>query len=283
MQVAAVPPDERDRLGALRALGILDTPPEESFDRLARLAAALTGAPIALVSFVDADRQWSKAEVGIQVGETPRDVAFCAHAILVDGDRPFVVNDAAADRRFVDNPLVTGDPGIRFYAGQPLRAPGGERVGTLCIMDRQPRQLTGAHELVLADLTGLAEDLLSRRILVDAVDRLEESERQKALLLDTIHDGLVFQDASGRVVEWNPAAEQILGLSGPELRGAVAVDGRWRALREDGEPFAPEAHPSMVSLRTGMAVLDELMGCPGPTVRWPGCGSARSRPSTSGR
>src|SRR5262245_28375660 len=137
-QPAAVPEREAERLGALHEYRVLDTPPEDEFDGLARLAAQICGTPIALVSLVDAHRQWFKARVGMAVTETPREVAFCAHAIL---DRElFVINDAQADSRFAQNPLVTEEH-IRFYAGAPLVTPDGHSVGALCVMDRLPREL----------------------------------------------------------------------------------------------------------------------------------------------
>ncbi len=152
--------NEDQRLAALHALGILDTPAEERFDRITRLAGALFDVPIALISLVDQDRQWFKSRIGLDVAETDRCVAFCAHAIMAD--EALVVENAASDERFRENPLVTGPPGIGFYAGQPLRAPGGERIGTLCIIDLAPRQF-GVHEQArLRDLALLAETELSR-------------------------------------------------------------------------------------------------------------------------
>jgi diguanylate cyclase len=137
---AALPPDEAARLKALQQLAVLDTPAEVAFDALARAAAALCGVPIAMVSLVDADRQWFKARVGLDsLRETPREQAFCAHTILQS--EVFEVTDAQADPRFAGNPLVTGQQGIRFYAGAPVTLPGGAAVGTVCVIDRVPRQL----------------------------------------------------------------------------------------------------------------------------------------------
>lgn len=152
---APLPPDEEVRLAALGKLQVLDTPPEERFDRLTRLAKRLFGVPIAAVSFVDEDRQWFKSRQGLSLEETTRETSFCAHAILQDGI--LLVEDAAEDERFADNPLVTDDPNIRFYAGRPVRAPGGERVGTLCIIDHRPRKLPPEDEQLLHDLATLVE------------------------------------------------------------------------------------------------------------------------------
>src|SRR5262249_20669435 len=154
-----VPADEDKRLAALRALGILDTPPEERFDRITRLAKRLFGVPIALISLVDAQRQWFKSCQGLGIRQTARDISFCGHAIL--GQGPLVVPDALLDERFADNPLVLEEPRIRFYAGQPLRAADGSRVGVLCLQDHRPRS-PGEEDLqLLRDLAALAEDHLS--------------------------------------------------------------------------------------------------------------------------
>lgn len=149
------PPDEAQRLQALHGLQVLDTAAEERFDRYTRIAAGLFEVPIALISLVDQDRQWFKSRHGIDVAQTPRDEAFCAHAIL---ERPVMqVPDALADDRFADNPLVAGAPRVRFYAGAPLAAPDGSRVGTLCLIDQRARQLD-AHQLgLLRDLADLVE------------------------------------------------------------------------------------------------------------------------------
>jgi GAF domain-containing protein len=119
---------------------VLDTTPEERFDSITRLAQHAFDVAVALVSLVDADRQWFKSRQGLDTQETPREVAFCAHAL--NGDDVFVVRDAELDPRFAENPLVRGEPHVRFYAGYPLNGPQGEKLGTLCIVDRKPRQLS---------------------------------------------------------------------------------------------------------------------------------------------
>jgi GAF domain-containing protein len=155
-------PDEAARVDALKGYGILDTPNEAEFDAIVREAAAALGVPIALISLIDDNRQWFKARIGLEPQETPRSISFCTHAIR--GPDVFVVPDAQADPRFAENPLVTGDPNIRFYAGAPLRTSTGKRIGTLCVIDSMARpQLT---EEDTARLTLLAEktmEALERR------------------------------------------------------------------------------------------------------------------------
>lgn len=150
--------DEENRLVNLRALSILDTPSEERFDRLTRLASRMFNVPIAIVSLVDENRQWFKSIIGLEVPETARDISFCGHAIL--GEGIFLVPDASKDSRFSDNPLVVGDPHIRFYAGCPLHSHDGSKLGTLCIIDRKPREFTDDELMALTDLAKLAENEL---------------------------------------------------------------------------------------------------------------------------
>ncbi|HEX8557891.1 MAG TPA: GAF domain-containing protein [Pyrinomonadaceae bacterium] len=158
---APLPPDERERIETLRRFRILDTEPEEEFDEIARLASYVCHTPTALITFVDADRQWFKARVGFEPRETPRDVSFCAHAILRPG--PLVVTDALDDERFRDNPLVLEEPYIRFYAGFPLTSAEGRRLGTLCVLDGVRRQLFHDQAEALGRLARVTEALLNAR------------------------------------------------------------------------------------------------------------------------
>jgi PAS domain S-box-containing protein len=167
VQAPAIPDNEAQRLRALRAHAILDTPAEERFDRLTRLARHMLGTQIALVSLVDAERQWFKSRQGLDACETGRDISFCGHAIL--DDVIFEITDASLDPRFADNPLVTGPPHIRFYAGAPLATADGCRIGTLCIIDDQPRQLSAAERRALRDLADCVEAEINQ------IDQLQQS------------------------------------------------------------------------------------------------------------
>lgn len=158
---AALPPDEEQRLAAVHRLGLLDTEAEERFDRHARIAAAALNAPIALVTLIDRERQWYKARYGFEFSETSRDMGFCSHAILQN--EPLVVNDALRDDRFADNPVVIGDPHVRFYAGIPLLAADGARVGAFCVVDSKPRSLSDAQLHMLKDIARLIEAELEPR------------------------------------------------------------------------------------------------------------------------
>lgn len=156
-------PDEALRLATLDRTHLLDTPEEEAFDRITRVASQVMATPIALISLVDADRQWFKSRVGLALCETPRESSLCSHAIRAD--EPLVIPDARLDLRFADNPLVVGAPFIRFYAGVPLRMGNGHSIGTLCTIDTRPRRPSGAQMAALADLARMAVDGIELRQL----------------------------------------------------------------------------------------------------------------------
>ncbi|WP_292453167.1 GAF domain-containing protein [Methylibium sp.] len=211
MEIAPPPADESQRLNVLRSLRLLDTQPEPAFDAVVRLAGQQMRCPIGLVSLIDADRQWFKAALGLDVPETPRDVAFCSHAILQD--EVFVVEDATQDARFADNPLVTGAPDIRFYAGAPLTV-GGHKLGTLCVIDRVARQIGEAERAVLQELALVTSTLMEAR--------LREQRLLERLLLDA-------ESRGGRLAEGQAGA-------GPRLRATVfnAVSARMAVLDRHG-------------------------------------------------
>ena len=181
MKKPDTPHDEQARLETLRSLGILETAPEERFDRLTRTAKRLFGVPIALVSLIDENRQWFKSCIGLSVSETSRDISFCGHAIL--GDDLFIIPDTSVDERFADNPLVLNDPYIRFYAGYPLRAPNGRKLGTLCIIDRQPRNFGKGELEALTDLAAMVEREIAAAQLATLDELTNISNRRGFMML----------------------------------------------------------------------------------------------------
>jgi phosphoserine phosphatase RsbU/P len=180
MITAPIPENEEERLAELYALGILDTPAEERFDRLVQLSSLAFRVPIAYVSLVDANRQWFKAQCGLSLSQTGRAESFCGHAIVEGG--PLVIPDARADPRFSDNPLVVDPPHVRFYAGHPLHGPGGLPIGTLCLVDREPRSLDDEGRQLLVKLAGLVERELN---LVDVIRIQRQLLETKSALVAT--------------------------------------------------------------------------------------------------
>jgi EAL domain-containing protein (putative c-di-GMP-specific phosphodiesterase class I)/GAF domain-containing protein len=204
---------EMHRLGALRAIGLLDTKASDSFDRVTRLAAALFGVPIALVSLVDDERQWFKSCVGLDVSETAREHAFCDHTIRTA--QVMVVEDALEDPRFVGNPLVTGEPGIRFYAGAPLILPSGQALGSLCIIDRSPRTFTKAQRAQLQDLAAIVMAQVDLHRTAGRVDETTQLPNHAQLLED-------FTDLTNRF----PGQQRMLLLVEAMDHGAVQEAAR---------------------------------------------------------
>ncbi|SRR5579862_1681764 len=183
--------NEVRRLKVLWQYDVLDSVPEELFDDLTELAAGICGAPIALISLVDEDRQWFKSKVGVTISETSRDISFCAHAIKQQD--LFIIPDATKDLRFANNPLVTSDPKIRFYAGAPLIAPDGEALGTLCVIDKVPRELSpeqqqalrvlARHVMTQLELRRHAKDLAEAHKAREATkDELDKVQSENAKL-----------------------------------------------------------------------------------------------------
>lgn len=180
-----IPIDEKNRLKSLKSLNVLDTPHEERFDRLTRMAQRIFGVPIALVSLVDENRQWFKSCAGLNASETPRDISFCGHAIL--GDDIFIISDTQKDVRFVDNPLVIDDPKIRFYAGCPIKAPDGSKLGTLCIIDQKPRSLNNEDLETFRDLASMVEHELAA-IHIATFDELTHVANRRGFMMHARHN-----------------------------------------------------------------------------------------------
>ena len=223
MRIPPLHPDEAGRLEALNSYKILDTLPEQAFDDLAALAAYICGTPIALISLVDVHRQWFKSKVGLEATETPREMAFCAHAIL-QPHQPLIVPNALEDERFATNPLVTSDPSIRFYAGAPLVTSEGYALGTICAIDSIPRQLTPQQVEALQALSRQVVAQLELRLnlskVVNANNLLQQSEERFRLLVDGVKDyAISMLSPDGLVVSWNAGAEQIKGYQADRILG----------------------------------------------------------------
>jgi PAS domain S-box-containing protein len=208
------PRNEPSRLAALLAFEVLDTPAEQMFDTITALAAQICGTPIALISLIDAERQWFKSRVGLDASETPREIAFCAHAI--NGDNLFEVDDTLLDPRFCANPLVTGDPDIRFYAGIPLSDGQGHNLGTLCVIDRQPRHLNDEQRHALRLLAEQTMQLFELRL--QARLQREQAALHKAMFRSAGNAVLV-TDLQGLIQQTSPGVATLLGYNPEQLQG----------------------------------------------------------------
>lgn len=243
---AQLPENEAARLNALRRYAILDTAPEQPFDDLTKLAAHVCGTPIAAISLIDADRQWFKSKVGLTATETSRDIAFCAYTLLQTD--LFVVRDALADNRFATNPLVTSDPKIRFYAAAPLVTPEGYVLGTLCVIDHVPRDLSVEQREALRALSRQVVSQLELRRHVAMMSRtmverewaqeaLQENEERFRSVVESAADAIVLADHRGRIISWNRAARRLFGYSVEEVEGkplTILMPARYREAHQRG-------------------------------------------------
>ena len=246
MPAAKKPANEIERLEALRALDLLDTLPESEYDDITALAAHVCGTPMALISLVDADRQWFKSRVGVEVTETPRELAFCAHAIL--GETCLEVPDATQDARFADNPLVTGEFHLRFYAGVPLVDDKGHALGTICVLDTKEGVLKDAQRVALQALGRQVMRLFDLRATTRSLNRKNQRLRQTAAwfraAFDSARHAVLITDTDFRIQNANLAARKMLGLS----------------------PESVAAMPNVFSFVTrGISAADEV--CDGETAR----------------
>jgi PAS domain S-box-containing protein len=223
-----IPQNEKSRLRALHLLNVLDTEPGPELDAIVRAASLVCDMPISLISLIDSDRQWFKARVGLDASQTLRDISFCGHAIL--DDKIFEVEDALSDSRFAGNPLVTGHPDIRFYAGVPLRLSDGSNVGTLCVIDHKPNRLSEVQRQVLRHLSVTAASLLQKTAQVKRItdwgmeaQQIYAVKARLAAIVEQSDDAMMSNDASGNVSTWNLAAERMFGYSEAELLGQPIV------------------------------------------------------------
>lgn len=237
MITAAIPKDETERLAALYALRILDTEPEERFDRIARIAVQAFELPIAYIALVDSDRQWFKSSCGLDDKQTTREVSFCSHTILQE--EPLIIPDAAVDPRFHDNPLVVGKPYVRFYAGQPLATADGHRVGTLCIADHKPRDFRDEELAVLHDLARLAEDQLNLHDVAELQEMVLAGKREAEVLNRDLEVRNCFiEDTMGCFLTEEVASSLLRSTGRLELGGAERMVS---ILMSDLRGFTPMA------------------------------------------
>ena len=210
MIVPKPPLSESERLAALHALHLLDTPPEPRFDRITRLATDLFAVPISFISLVDGHRLWFKSVQGLDSTETSRDDSFCTHTIL-NPDRSLVVTDATRDERFHDSPHVTGEMSARFYAGHPLLSPDGHALGTLCIIDHESHSFDDKQRGALRDLAKMAEEELNTAELNQALGALRKAEENYRSIFENVAEGIFQIDPEGRYTNANPAAARTYG------------------------------------------------------------------------
>jgi PAS domain S-box-containing protein len=229
-------PDEASRLEALRRYAILDTLPEQALDDLTALAAQICGTPMATISLIDEDRQWFKASVGMEMMEIPRDVSFCSHALQQSG--LFIVPDATQDKRFWDNPLVTGEPGVRFYVGAPLVSPENAALGALCVMDHVPRTLTPEQEQALQVL---ARQVMTHLELHRQTQELVASEELLRMVTDHARVGLVILSQDRRYIYANKAYAEFLGLPTSAIVGKRLADVLPEVYEERIRPYLDRA------------------------------------------
>ncbi len=262
-----LPVNEHERLEALQRYQILDSEPEAAFDRITQTAARFFNVPIALISLVDQDRQWLKSRCGLEVSETPREIAFCAHTIL--GTEPMVVADATLDPRFAANPSVVGEPHIRFYAGAPIRTSDGFNLGSLCVIDTEPRQITVEERVMLEQWAAIVLDQLELRITQQNLstelatrarteEKLRASEAKFRAVAQSAGDAIISADEEGQIEFWNHGAERIFGHSGADMLGqplSRIMPERFRQTYEAGMACSRATGENRVLGQTG-----ELLG-----------------------
>jgi PAS domain S-box-containing protein len=219
---APLPENENARMEALASLN-LEPGRDVVLEQIVALAAEICEAPVSLVSVVEEKRQWFKAGIGWDETETPRSVSFCGHAIL-EPARALVVTDATSDERFADNPLVTGPPAIHFYAGVPLLTEDGHALGSLCVIDRVPRELSAAQLRMLERLASVAAVRLRATTERLALERLIEVAAHSAAVIESALDAIVSSDADGRIIAWNPGAERTFGFTAEQAIGTTLGD-----------------------------------------------------------
>lgn len=255
MQNAPIPSNEEERLLSLHALGLLDTKPEERFDRITRTATKIFHAPISTLTLIDSKREWFKSCEGLSKREGDRAISFCGHALL--SNDIFVIPDTAKDKRFADNPMVVDKPFIRFYAGVPIINADGQRIGVFCIKDTQPRTFSKADEEVLSSLAAWAELEINSHNLSIALTEIEEAQAKERAMLESVGDGFVVVDETGKIVQMNNAAGRLLEIDPASYIGK-RYSKTWLVKNEKGENVPLRDQPIQIALTTGRTVSTTL-------------------------
>lgn len=265
---APTPLNEAGRLEALRSYEILDTESEKEFDDLCLLASQICETPIAMISLIDDKRQWFKAKFGVNVDETSRDIAFCGHAIMQRD--VFVVEDAMADSRFSDNPLVTSEPKIRFYAGASLTTPDGFQIGTICVVDRQPRRMNpdqvealralSRHVITQLELRKSLVELHRSTLVRERLERnVRESERQLFQFLEAVPVGIFVHDANGNPYYANQTAQMILGRGiAPDASKEELAEVYKAYIAGTNQEYPAERMPGVRALSGESSMIDDI-------------------------
>jgi PAS domain S-box-containing protein len=254
MQAPRPHKNELKRQEALDKLCIIDTLEEQYFNDLVDMAVLQFSVPIALVTLVDRDRQWFKAKHGLSVRETPRNISFCGHAI--HSEHLFIIEDAHLDERFKDNPLVTGAPHLRFYAGAPIINHEGYALGTFCLIDVKPRTLNPKEKEILRKMAANAMHIIQLRTSHVQLVRINQ---QVNALLENMTEGMTYHNNLGHIEEYNAAAEQILGQTSQQIKNFTHSFELLKAMGLDGETLKIKNHPAMLALRTGKQIKNTIL------------------------
>ncbi len=259
---------ESTRINKLHELDLMNKASEPAFNSIIQLAKEHFDVPISLFSIIDEEKQWFKAKVGLDINETERDVSFCNQTIK--SDKLLIIEDATKDKRFCHNPYVLDETNIRFYAGAPISI-DNFNIGTICIIDTKPRSFSHNDANYLSLLARNIENCIKLMILskqeAQYQNKIKESahnDKRAELILQTMHDGLVLQNAQGKIIFSNPRACEILGYSSDELLNASSKDDNWDAVNEDGKEISWREHPSMKCLHSNKPVKDEILGVKRP-------------------
>lgn len=250
-----IPKNEIERLDVICGMRILDTPFEERFDRITRLAAQFFSVSSAVFTIVDRDRQWFKSRYGLNVSETPRRVSFCGHVVFLE--EMLIVEDASKDQRFFDNPLVTGGPGIRFYAGQPIYSSDGYAVGSLCLIDTQPRTFSASDARNLVDFAKLIEDELQNKSLelvsISQSRQLDSAVQKLIKHIDNSPLAVLEWDRFFRISKWSSQAESIFGWREDEVIGKTFLD--WAFIHEEDMATVTASLNTMIQSKEKSAII----------------------------